>query len=490
MNNDLKIIKKKYGENMSNLCRRLFPIILEKDGVLSSLLLQHFDPNHELYEDLEKYDLIGNFKKYIYSLVDVEDGLKVKTNKTPAMLLDEAGYNLYECKTEKDVLSFKKYYAHNEELCTFYENRLGKWRIFFAVKKDVDKIKREDFPKPERQDLYGTSVISIQFEQDGTNLLSIKNRYNHRVNNPDATFSNNLDNIIEGLTSSFEREYGLVQMNRPHNFEIPGYFQARDGKYYKYNYEINNRYYCTDNVIIDDFEPIKFDKEKFLVIDYFVLDLVNKRLLLYDSSINDSLINTIVNIDRITIKNVEGGRKIDLAIKNGGKVRILIDKNNNIVKMFSEDIKELGNNFLCYNKGMNYVYLPKVKKIDNRVFMNNDCLEDINFPLVEEIGDDFFITNNSVKKINLPKVKKIGDWFFDNNNKLKSIDLPSVEVVGYSFLGNNSSVQEVNMPKLKSRGEFFFHRNEKYKDELTKEELGNSSINNEESIILEEGRQR
>lgn len=73
-------------------------------------------------------------------------------------------------------------------MCTFQGDRLNRCRVFFAVKKDVDSIKREDFKNPEREDLYGTSVISIQFTKDGSNTLSIKNRYNHRVINPDATF--------------------------------------------------------------------------------------------------------------------------------------------------------------------------------------------------------------------------------------------------------------------------------------------------------------
>lgn len=80
---------------------------------------------------------------------------------------------------------------------------------FFAVKKNADEIKRENFTNPQRQDEYGTSVISIQFSKGTINDLSIKNRYNHSVNNPDATFSNNLENIKPGLTNSFEQHYGL-----------------------------------------------------------------------------------------------------------------------------------------------------------------------------------------------------------------------------------------------------------------------------------------
>ena len=46
-NKDLIEIKKKYGENMSHLCRTLFPSILEKEGLLLELLLEHFHPSHK-----------------------------------------------------------------------------------------------------------------------------------------------------------------------------------------------------------------------------------------------------------------------------------------------------------------------------------------------------------------------------------------------------------------------------------------------------------
>ena len=44
MNQDLKIIKNKYGEKMKHLCREMFPTILETPGLLSSILLTHFEP--------------------------------------------------------------------------------------------------------------------------------------------------------------------------------------------------------------------------------------------------------------------------------------------------------------------------------------------------------------------------------------------------------------------------------------------------------------
>ena len=69
-------------------------------------------------------------------------------------------------------------------------------------------MKREDFDKPAREDEYGTSVMGIQFAKTGVSTVSIKNRYNHTVNNPDATYGNNLDKIIPGVNNDETLLYG------------------------------------------------------------------------------------------------------------------------------------------------------------------------------------------------------------------------------------------------------------------------------------------
>ena len=191
MIDDLKVIRKKYGERMYHFCRESFPTLLEEPGKLSKLLSDNFYESHFLFYDIVADGKEDEFKNYIYSLVDVENNNELVQIKTPEELMSEAGYVLVECYNEGDIQAFRKYYAPGEELCTFYGGRLNRCRVFFAVKKNVSDIKREDFKNPKRQDEYGTSVISIQFTKDGTNTLSIKNRYNHTVNNPDATFSNN-----------------------------------------------------------------------------------------------------------------------------------------------------------------------------------------------------------------------------------------------------------------------------------------------------------
>ena len=61
---DLKLIKKKYGEEMMHLCRKLFPTILEEEGKLISILDSTFGHPKYLYDDI-KNDT-KKFKDFIY----------------------------------------------------------------------------------------------------------------------------------------------------------------------------------------------------------------------------------------------------------------------------------------------------------------------------------------------------------------------------------------------------------------------------------------
>ena len=133
MNNDLNIIKKLYGEKMMHLCRELFPSLLEQNGLLSNLIIQNFAPTKFLYYDIIDEYKDEAFKNYIYSLIDVENP-KIINNKSPRELLKEAGYILYECKTESDIQKFKKYYKFGEELCTFKGGRLYQSKIDITTK--------------------------------------------------------------------------------------------------------------------------------------------------------------------------------------------------------------------------------------------------------------------------------------------------------------------------------------------------------------------
>ena len=472
MNQDLKIIKKKYGEEMMHLCRELFPTLLEQEGLLPKLLLDNFKESRSLVKDIIDNNLEEEFKNYIYNQVDVENNYEEVVSKSPEELLKEAGYKLYECHSEEEIQSFKKYYAPGEALCTFHGGRLNRCYVFFAIKENVDEIKRENFPKPQRQDEYGTSVISIQFTRDDSHTLSIKNRYNHTVNNPDSTFGNNLDNIISGLTNSFDKYYGLHQSHLQNSFEIPGYVKASDGKFYKYNYEINNIYYCENNVIIDNFEVKEYPHEQYIIFDYFILDLKNKQIQPYWKELKDSFPNTIGTIKDIKIENDKDNKNILIKSDDSDEVDIIItlDKNNRIITYKNNKVENISHSFLSKNHSLTSIELPNARSIGRSFLTFNHSLTSIELPNVESIGDSFFRKNNSLISIELPNARSIGDNFLEDNKSLTSIELPNVESIGDDFLCFNNSLTSIKLPNARSIGRSFLTFN----DSLTSIELPNA----------------
>ena len=462
MIDDLKVIRKKYGEKMYHFCRDSFPVLLEEPGKLSKLLMDNFHESHSLYNDIVTNKLESDFKNYIYSLVDVENNNAVIQIKSPEELMSEVGYDLFECYTEEDIQSYKKYYASGEELCTFNGGRLRRCRVFFAVKKNVFDIRREDFKNPTRQDEYGTSVISIQFTKDGSNTLSIKNRYNHRVNNPDATFSNNLDNIIPGLTDSFKKYKGIVQIHRNSVFEISGYVRANDGRYYKYNYEINNVYYCPNNIIIDNFEVKKYDKSRYLIIDYFIIDMSkdSKSISLYDNELSDSFCSLVKEIKKIDIKNNGSEKKIIILGSNNEYLEILIDRDGKIISIKMDNIYNIGDNFLLRNDVLQELYVSNLKKIGNFFLSRNKTLQTLELHDLTEIGVYFLRWNEELRELYAPKLTKVGNHFLTHNLALKKLILPNLTEVGNDFLFCNEVLEELYAPNLTKVGIYFLYYNQ------------------------------
>ena len=483
----LKYLKKHYGEDFAKLCRKLFPTILEEEGVLKDIITSRFGESRNLYNDIVSQGLENEFKNFVYDVYE-ENKSKILSdvNKTPEELLSEAGYILYpECKTESDIQKFKKYYAKGEELCTFNGGRLNSCRVWFAVKKDVDKIKREDFEKPQRQDKYGTSVISIQFSKDEDNTLSIKNRYNHAVANPDATFSNGLENIIPGLTNAFEKTYGLninVKNKLNSEFNLLGYVRANNEKLYRYNgsrYDTpNSIFFCENNVFIDQNRNAKkYDKERYIVLDNYLLDLKEKNIVsLLDGK--DSFTESIGKIKDIKISVKDGNKDIIITPKSGKDVIITINDRNQIIGYKNSNVTEISDNFLYYSKTLKELELPKVKKLGDSFLCNNDSLTKISLPEVEEIGDGFLYYNKIINGVDLPKLKKISDSFLCNNDSLTKISLPEVEEIGDFFLYSNEIINDVELPKVKKIGNLFLY----YNNSLTKirlpevEEIGNGFL--------------
>ena len=468
---ELNRIKKLYGEKFMHLCRRLFPTLLEQEGILTQILEENFSTNsrtlgEDITERMEEY-----FKNFIFSKVNVEkDQIEVIEKKTPYELLEKAGYELYECTSEEEIQSFKKYYKPGEELCTFRGGRLSRCVVFWAVKKDADKIIREDFERPKREDKYGTSVMSIQFSRGKTSTVSIKNRYNHTVNNPDATYGNDLDRIVPGLKQSFAEllaERGMeLDASNTEKFYIPNYVVANDGKYYKYNMEINGIYYCPGNVIIDHGEVKQLESEKEVLMDYFILDKEKKTLRLYDTSIPDSFLDGFENIEKIEmIKNPDKEKQtrlIKIKTKDSDiPVVIEIDKDNNIVGYENQELKQVGKGFLGYNKNLRELNLPLVEIVGNYLLLSNHKLSNLNMPQLKEVGDYFLKSNILLSQLNLPQLTEVGHLFISGGGFIRQINLPQLKKTGDYFLGSNEYIDEIYLPQLEEAGDDFLYANKR-----------------------------
>ena len=459
---DLNWIKRKYGEKMMHLCRDNFSRLFDVEGLVPSLLEKNFYQYHNLAQEIIEQNKINDFKSMIFEQVDLD--LKITQevkNKSAKELLAEAGYILYpECKTEADIQSFRHYYyrqdgtpiyqqgkeperCKDEELCTFNGGRLDNCRVWFAVKSNIDEIKRSN--KPERQDEYGTSVISIQFTKSENSTLSIKNRYNHVVTNPDATFNNNLDNIVKGLACAFERDYGVKDVCSHVNFEMDNYVIASDGKYYPYNYEINNIYYCPNNIVIDHFDVRQIPTDHQILADYFIIDFKEKRVSLYDRNVKDSFIDTVKDLVRIKI---EKNRIITLLNKYGEEIYLKLDEKGRIIGLKDENLRQCGSGYLYRNESIVRLDLPNLQLCGDNFLKSNRGLIYLSLPQLNWCGDDFLIFNKTIMELDLPQLEECGHGFMNFNRSLLALNLPNLKKCGTSFLFSNEILKELNLPKL------------------------------------------
>ena len=476
--NDLRLIKRHYGEKMMHLCRSLFPTILQEEGLLYLILTKRFYPGEFLYDDIIENKWENKFSQIIYNLYDKiknEENKENKaisfnsdtgkiTSKTPFELLRSKGYTLYQCKTEDDIQSFKKYYAPGEELCTFNGGRLESCFVFFAVKDGAENIKRKRPPK--RQDEYGTSVISIQFTRGKLNTVSIKNRYNHSVPDPDSTFSNNLDEIVEGLTDSFCMEYNLNIDSSLYEVELPGYIIANDGRYYKYTYEHDNIYTCPDNIIIKDFSPIFYDKARYIFFDRYILDLHEKTTNNFIYYYNDTFVESIGKLDKdedkiiVSLDKETGNRTI--RIKDD--IFININRKHELVEYSNPHITRLKRGFLEDCDTIEVLNVPNVKNIEGLCLVHAISLKVVNFESVEKIGISCLRFNDNIKKLVIPKVTEIDSNFMSENYVAECIYLPKLERANAFFLEHCPSLKKLYCPNLRMIGIGYARYNKKIHD--------------------------
>lgn len=501
---DLKHIKKHYGEEMMHLCRELFPNILEDEGALSKILDNTFAYSKNLGEDIlssgKKYEL----KSYIYNQYDNRFEEKTETDKSPEELMKEAGYTLYpECETEEELQSFKKYWASGEELCSFKKGnlRLNFCRVWFAIKDNIEEIRREDFTKPMREDEYGTSAISIQFSKADSSL-SIKNRYNHTVKNPDNTFFNNLDNIICGLSDAFEKKYNLKdKFVNSTQLELENYCSFQ-GKLYHYNYEINNVYYCDNNIILDrnNGKLIVLNEHQILA-GYHIFDKKEKSVYTYkslgseedkaenfegenaeqDNRAQDKIV--VVKMkdgEEIIIKlsdkdvfaesfgeieNIEQygragqDKKIVVKVKDGEDIIVKLSDSDDIVGLINNNVKSVGDYFLFHNEKLEELSMDNLEECGSCFLRGNYKLKELNLPNLRSCEGAFLDCNSALEKLCLPSLEYCGSNFLPHNKELRELKLENLEQCGMNFLCWNTDIEKVELPSLAYCSHDFLYEN-------------------------------
>lgn len=395
-----KQIKEQNGEKFTQYLRSYHNGIFEIENIVE--FLKYAGHDEDAAEDIAPY-----LRALQQETLKKEEILNEEQLADPIELLDKAGYNAFYVESLEDQNKIEHYYASaedlerygceikradGEKLCTFRDpNRYKTHYIIHAVKKDVDDIRREDFIKKEkREDLYGTSVISIQIpiprdREDRSSSISIKNRYNHTVTGCDNTFQSNPDNIVSGLTLALQRKFNVTFGNLK---DVPDKYKLVNGHLISYNFEENDIVFG-DSFYIKDGEINELNRDYEIMLSGFIL---NKKD------------NTISNPAKLT-PSLQTALEEEIKDK---KLQIRVDKRNGfrVLTADNEIIARFRDGMLLSLR------LPTTEKLTGDLSTTHVQFNKLKFfeaPKLAEIGDNFMC--NFMATLDLPKLKKVGKFF-------------------------------------------------------------------------------
>lgn len=503
--NGFDILKKKLGETSAKKIRENIPFALDYPTEFVDFITKTIPAKEDIPYIVQNMGakLDGLFRLSINKSIE---SVKEK-QATPEELSETVGYVFHRSEKPEDVIVFKKDFANGEVLCTYndVEGRMHNNFVFWMRRKNAETVlhakdltqeylegdsegavlwrkylddsgrKKEDgtysIPSPSRQDPYGTSSMSVQINKsDGS--ISIKNRYNHTVSNPDATFSNDLNNIVDGLHDAVYNIEGVPKERK--EMRLPDYIVSdNQGRYFKYDREIGGSYISKNGYKNDSGIHI-IDKSTQRMIDDYLLDSKNKtaRSVVGKSILATGIDKITFDKDAIKIQTENGSLNfilVDGVVKKlDGDIKSVEDKflytNNSITDVDLPLIKNIGNDFLWFNKIIENINLPSVKTIGDEFLYSNENLKNLNLPLVATIGSEFLRRNKDLENIDTPSLMITGGNFLQYNKSLKNLNLPLVEYVGYNFIMENNIIENINMPKIKNISDNFLQQNEKLKN--------------------------
>ena len=499
MKDDLMLIKKLYGEHIARLCREIVPELFEEPNLVPRLLAACFAPHAELYQDmlsLGKY----NVRNYMYSRLNRKEEI-FTTPKSTKELLADVGYRLFVCTRPEDINYFKSCYDPEELLCTFrdgVENRFKDAYYFFLAKENAFSLKRSDFTNPRRDDEYSTSLICLQIDRVNHNI-KMCSRYNHTVDYADSMFSNNLDNIVPGLRFAMERDFNIKISHREcvdltemmaMNYVEYGPFNTM----FKFNEQLNGKFYCPNNIVLENNEIHVVEKDHSALLDYIVIDNKEKVIKAYDSE-RDDYFSTPQKFKKC---DYLGGKDIDtykITFEDDRELYLMADKMNRIKVVTDNDSTEIGDNYFGSCHYIEEVNTKNARRIGDDFVSASVMLKSIYSPYVEEIGDNFaaysrdvryinfdylmscgssfFMSNVAATEVVLPELLHMGDFGFMQNTNIRKVVLPKDRYLGSECFGWCTNIEEIYAPNVRETGGECF-----YSDFNASEYIENTVMNN------------
>ena len=433
--------------------KTMFDIIKKQNGERFAKAIRNYDNG---IFDIPNLDTIVKhagreaepIMAYLISLKNIEIN-EMAVHMDPIKLLDRAGYNAYVVHNLAEQNAIEKYFARGEELCTFHDpHRFEKYYIINAVRKDVDNIRRADFKNPKREDEYGTSVISIQVLKTG-GFISIKNRYNHTVENPDNTLNSNPDNIIPGLADAIKHHFNVDFAS--HHVDLPINYTTMNNQILKYNLEVENTYigpdfYARDGRVFD------INKDYEIILDTIVFNTKTKEFKSIAHADGDwqmiSALSTAINGQKVKIQNADNGTKILIA----GDTPIVTFQNGQILSLNLPNVRGIGNYFALDCQKLTSVSMPDLETMGTNCFQFN-TLEHVNMPKLREIGEMSFYQCRNLQEINLPQVQKMGSFCFTGVYQLKNVNMPQLRYVGDHMFHTAPALTVLDLPNLQRMGQ-------------------------------------
>lgn len=347
------LIKKQNGEHFAKAIRNYDNGIFDIPNIVDIVKYAGRDA-----EPIMSY--LGSLKNIIIEEQSV--------HMNPIDLLDKAGYKAYIVTNLEEQNAIEGYFRNGEKLCTFRDHdRFKRYYIINAVKKEClgdDKLPKSKWhikpsQNPRREDEYGTSVTSIQVLKTG-GFISIKNRYNHTVINPDNTLNSNPDNIIYGLADAikhyFNVDFGVQKVQMPDGYTI------LNKQVIHYNQEIRGIYFANDFYMKNGkIKEINKSTQLMLPGD-LILDAQTKTVksIAGENKTWADALTKLISNKKIQINKTEDGTKEILA---DGKIVFSINPSNRLFKYLdlSEQTSDLILGDKYYQLGCNKFFDTNAK---------------------------------------------------------------------------------------------------------------------------------